>query len=147
MGTDQLPNPAEGVVSAPTPRQETGFYEAYVGFARNLRVWFIAYGIGGPVLLLSNESAGKALFRSGLARSIAYTFLPGVALQILVALLYKSAMWYLYLGESDDSRKSWRLYKASEWLSDSFWIELLSDIATLFLFGWATLRALHALTP
>lgn len=65
----------------------------------------------------------------------------------MLAVLYKTATWYLYLGESDESRKSWRFYKVSEWFSDSYWIEMVSDVATLFLFGGATLRALHAVTP
>jgi hypothetical protein len=47
-----------------SPSQESGFYEAYVGFARTLSVWLIAYGIGGPAIFLTNEAAGT-LFSSG----------------------------------------------------------------------------------
>lgn len=45
--------------------QECGFYEAYVGFARALRVGFIAYGIGGPAVFLTNEAAASKLIASG----------------------------------------------------------------------------------
>ncbi len=147
MTSNSVPDSRPEVPQTTVGRQESGFYEAYAGFARNLRIWFIAYGVGGPVVFLTNEAAGQALLASGPARRIAYTVLAGVGLQILLALLYKTAMWYLYLGELDDSRKSWMLYKVSEWLSDSYWIELVSDAATLVLFGWATLDVLHALTP
>ncbi len=147
MTSNSVPDSRPEVPQTTVGRQESGFYEAYAGFARNLRIWFIAYGVGGPVVFLTNEAAGQALLASGPDRRIAYTVLAGVGLQILLALLYKTAMWYLYLGELDDSRKSWMLYKVSEWLSDSYWIELVSDAATLVLFGWATLDVLHALTP
>ena len=58
-----------------------------------LRVWLIAYCIGGPAIFLTNEAAGKTLFSCGSGRIVAYAFLGGVAVQVVLALLYKSAMW------------------------------------------------------
>jgi len=124
--------------------EDSGFYEAYAGFARALRTWFIAYGIGGPVIFLTNEAAAKILLASGAARTVAYCFLLGVALQIVTALSYKSAMWHLYMGELDPEKKSRRLYKASDWLTQQYWLEVILDIGTLGLFGWATLKTLNA---
>ena len=121
-------------------REESGYYDAYVGFARTLRVWFIAYGIGGPAVFLTNEPAGKRLFGSGAGDIVAYAFLGGVALQIALALLYKTAMWYLYIGELNKNARAGRLYRFSDWLSESYWIEMLGDVVTLALFGGATLR-------
>lgn len=46
-------------------KEETGFYEAYAGFARNLRIWFVAYGIGGPVLFLTNSEVWQKVSESG----------------------------------------------------------------------------------
>jgi hypothetical protein len=127
----------------PSKKEEGGYYEAYVGFARTLRLWFIAYGVGGPALFLTHETAGARLLASGSGRPVAYFFLAGVVLQILVALLFKSAMWYLYLGEFDDRVKSWRLYRTSDWLSESYAIEFVCDLVTLVLFAGATLRLLR----
>jgi len=52
-------------------------------------------------------------------------------------------MWYLYLGEFDERVKSWRRYKASNWLSESYAVEFLVDLITLVLFAGATLRLLR----
>jgi hypothetical protein len=49
---------------------------------------------------------------------------------------------YLYIGEFNPKSKASRLYKASDWLSESYWIEFVGDVITLALFGWATLRLL-----
>ena len=108
------------------PLEETGFFDAYAGFARTLRVWFIAYGIGGPAAFLTNEAAGKKLYTSGQGAIVAYAFLAGVVVQIVLAVLYKSAMWYLYMGEYDSALKGSWLYKASKWLSEAYWIEVLA---------------------
>ena len=62
-------------------------------------------------------------------------------------MLYKSAMWYLYMGELETVSKSTRIYNAAEWLSERYWPEALSDVVTLGLFAWATLKALHLIAP
>jgi hypothetical protein len=122
---------------------EDGYYGAYVGFARELRVWFLAYGIGGPAIFLTNDAALKRLLSSGSGRFVAYAFLSGVVIQVAVALLYKSAMWYLYMGELSESAMESKFYKAANWISDSYWIEAVCDVFTLVLFGGATLRLLN----
>lgn len=126
---------------------EGGYYEAYVGFARELRVWFLAYGIGGPVVFLSHETALARLLSSGAGQAVAYAFLAGVAVQVVLALLYKSAMWYLYMGELDGEIKSSGLYRMANAISASYWLELLGDLVTLVLFAGATLRLLAVFQP
>lgn len=132
---------------ADTKKQETGFYDAYSHFGRTLRLWFIAYGIGAPVVFLNNPAAVKPLFSSGWGQPVAFAFLLGVGLQILVALIYKGAMWYLYLGEIDDEFKQRARFKVAEWLSEAFWIEALADLGSLLLFSWATYHAIGTLAP
>ncbi len=122
---------------------EKGFYEAYAGFARNVRTWFIAYGIGAPVLFVSNPEAWRTISGSGDGRTIAYLFLAGVAVQIAVAILYKTAMWYLYVSELDHHQaRGWR-YRFSDWVSESYLLEMAFDSATLVLFGVATAKVLR----
>src|SRR5207247_2726974 len=114
-----------------------GFYEAYAGFARNVRTWFIAYGIGAPVLFVSNAEIWKKISEHGDGRMIAYLFLAGVAVQIAAAMLYKTAMWYLYVSELDHHQaKGWR-YQFSDRVSESYVLEMAFDVATLVLFGIA----------
>jgi hypothetical protein len=70
--------------------EDSGFVDAYAAFARTLRLWFIAYGIGGPAAFLTNAAAGEKLHKSGEGEAVAYAFLAGVMLQIIMALIYKS---------------------------------------------------------
>lgn len=123
-------------------KSDFGFYESYSGFARSLRIWFIAYGIGGPAIFLTNNDAWRTLAASGQGRSVAYLFLTGVAIQIMEALLYKTAMWYLYVGELAPGTRKRRVYKIADWLSESYMLEGLFDLATLVVFTLAALSVL-----
>ncbi len=128
-----------------TLEREKGFYEPYVGFAKALRTWFIAYGIGAPVLLLQSETCWSKLTSSGQALPPVLFFLAGVVIQILTALVYKTAMWYLYIGELDKQLKLKKRYKISDWLSETYCIEFVIDLGTLALFIVATYMVINIL--
>jgi hypothetical protein len=68
--------------------------------------------------------------------------LLGVGFQVLQAILYKVAMWYLYLAELKPELRASRRFKFSDYVSEALWLELLFDGTTLLLFGWATIRLL-----
>lgn len=119
-------------------RGDSGFYQPYAEFAKNLRVWLIAYGIGAPALILANTPAWDAVRSSGYLACIGALFLSGVALQIIQSLLYKHAMWHLYCGELDEGHKQSCWHKAAEWLSGAYVLELAFDIGTIILFAVAT---------
>jgi len=138
---------AVGSDVAEESKRETGFYEPYVNFARVLRTWFVAYGIGGPVVLLTGQNVAQAILHGPLARTIGYCFLVGVFFQVFHALLNKAAMWYLYIGEIGLIDKSTRRYQLADRFSECFVFELLFDLGTIFLFGLATLKALWAVAP
>jgi hypothetical protein len=135
----QAASTPETTVSPGIARDDSGFYEPYAEFAKSVRTWFIAFGVGAPVLFLINKDAGERLLNSGSGEFVAYAFLFGVAVQVLAAILYKTAMWYLYMGELDPEEKNRWLYKASQWLSDQYWIEFALDAITFGAFAWATL--------
>lgn len=126
-------------------KDEKGFYEPYVGFAKALRTWFIAYGIGAPVLLFQSETCWSKLTSSGQALPPVLFFLAGVVIQILTAMVYKTAMWYLYIGELDEHRKLRKSYKISDWLSETYCIEFVIDFVTLALFVAATYMVVNVL--
>lgn len=128
-------------------RKESGYYAPYQEFARNLRFWFLTYGIGAPVVLLSNENATQALRLAGVLYRVSVLFLVGVCLQVGMAILYKTAMWYLYMGELDATVQGRRIYKLLDWLSESYWLEFFFDIATLAMFAIATYTAMEVLFP
>jgi len=123
-----------------------GFFDGYASFAGVLRTWLIAYGIGGPVLFITQTNIANKLSASGQSREIALIFLIGVFLQVIIALLYKGAMWYLYIGEEQLEIQKTRRYKISNWLSMAFWFEMLFDLSSIGLFVYATFRVLSILT-
>ena len=121
---------------------EAGYFAAYAKFAGTLRTWLVAYGVGGPALILTQEKLAARFVASPTAKTIIVCFLLGVGAQVMVALLYKTAMWYLYRGETVDGlQESWQ-YSAASWLSEAYFLETCFDLASIVLFGVATYQLL-----
>jgi len=119
-----------------------GYYSAYQYHSNLLRTWLVAYGIGGPVLLLTNDTLWGQLTVSGQVSFVGKLFLIGVALQIFLAALNKAIMWTLYYGEGDQQfQKKWR-YEIAAWLSGKIGIDLVVDIVSMVLMAWATVTVL-----
>jgi len=119
------------------------FKEPYRDFAKALRTWLIAYGVGVPVLVASQPSLASAVTHSGFGQTVGLFFLGGVAIQIAEALLYKTIMWYLYAGEIDISTRSRKRYKFADWVSMQYWLEFCLDASTLTMFVIGTSLVLH----
>jgi hypothetical protein len=118
------------------------YYASYSSYLTVLRAWFVAYGIGGPVLFLTQERISKAIAGSGYARAVVYLFISGVALQILIALINKWANWFMF-GLSDSTRRRRHVFCAFvHWLTRQFWIDVVCDIGSVVCFGWATVKVL-----
>lgn len=137
-------------MSSPPPMDQvrddsTEFYAAYEGHSNILRTWLVAYGIGGPVLILSQDAVWQALAMAGTISRVAVLFLFGVALQVVLATLNKGAMWACYYVEKNPASAEEPLYKIGLWIADKFLIDFLVDIATIGLFVWATLIAFEGL--
>lgn len=124
----------------------SNLFEDYDKYAKVLRTWFVAYGIGGPVLLLTNEAVRDKIAASGLARCIASAFLIGVGVQVLLALLNKTALWLCYMAERKPELRTRRPYRAANWFAYEFWIEFVVDLISFVAFGWATYRTFIILT-
>jgi len=122
------------------------YFGVYKHYSSLLRSWFIAYGIGGPVVLLTNERVWDAVVHSGQAQCIGCLFLFGVALQVLIAATNKFIMWGSYYGEIHEEFQCSRLYAVCRWLRRQFWIDLIVDIATMVLLFVATYLAFGVLT-
>jgi hypothetical protein len=152
MGMSQNPpvTPA-GLATAPidlthaTP-DSAGYYAVYEEHARTLRTWLVAYGIGGPVLILSQEAVWKQITKIGSLPLIAKLFLGGVVLQVVLAAVNKSAMWALYCGEVDREYAKTKRYKVGSWLSERYIIDLALDLSSMVLFAWATYECFVAFT-
>jgi len=123
---------------------ETGYYEPYAAYSRTLRTWLVAYGIGVPVLFASQQCFSKVIAKPEVVCPIAVLFLVGVGVQIIVALLYKYTMAYLYLGEGDPPFKQTRRWRASYWVSEQMWPEMVFDLVSIACFVMATYNLIIA---
>jgi hypothetical protein len=117
---------------------ETAFFANYAEYAKTLRAWLVAYGIGGPVLFLTNKDLSTAFKLSPYRNLIVDLFLLGVALQVVLAFINKWCAWHMYVGEYDESFKSNRAYRVWSWLNDRSWIDLVVDGASLIAFAVST---------
>lgn len=139
--SEQQADSAEKSTSA-----EDGYFIAYASFARTLRTWLVAYGVGGPALFLTKDKLADRFMQSPNAGMITTLFLLGVAAQVLAAFVYKSAMWFLYVRESNKSTTDRVPFKIAEWISEAFLLEASFDLTSILLLGWATYLLL-ALLP
>lgn len=128
-------------------KDDKGFHEPYAKLADRLRGWLLAYGIGAPVLFVSQDRISNALNQSQCSRFVISLFLAGISIQIVASFIYKASMWYLYVGEYDPEFCKTYRFRVSDWFSEQFWIEALSDLGSIVLFGIGTYIALTATIP
>ena len=133
-----------------------GHFANYAEYSKTFRSWMVAYGIGGPVLLLTNKEAPRVLATSPHLKTIVTLFVLGVSFQIALALINKWAAWHMYRGaysrylhqkgdpECDGHHFS-KSYGVWRWINKQSWIDLVVDICALLSFSvatWVVLRIL-----
>lgn len=126
--------------------ESEGLFQNYSEYAKTLRTWLVAYGIGAPVLLLTEENISLKLSESGAGRIIAIYFLLGVATQIVSAFLNKWCSWIQYSDEIDGDRNPSLMTRFSDWWAEFPWIEICMDLGTIILFSVATVKVLFLFT-
>jgi len=134
---------AAGDIAPGTSSAEVAFFANYSEYAKTLRAWLVAYGIGGPVLFLTNDDLSVALKHSAYREWIVNLFLIGVALQVVLAFINKWCAWHMYVGEYDSLFQDQKSYKIWSWLNERSWIDLVIDGASLIAFSVSTLLAVH----
>ena len=122
--------------SSPLPLLKDDFKEAYRQHASTLRSWYIGFGIGVPVLFLSNDLLWEKIVASRRFEHIGLAFFLGVAFQVLLALLDKYASWMCYYEGMTGHPKP--LHNEAKWWMEHDFPSIFLDIGTLFLFGVAT---------
>lgn len=115
-----------------------GHWQNYSEYSKTLRSWLVAYGIGGPVLFLTNKEVSSRVADSGDAGTIVLFFLIGVGLQILGSVINKWAAWYMYRGADNPVFRSTTTYKRWECVNRQSWIDILVDVVSLLAFVVAT---------
>lgn len=123
-----------------------GFFGVYAEYAKTLRAWLVAYGVGGPVLFATNDAMAARVGASAEATVITYLFLGAVAAQVFIAVVNKWAAWFVYLGIDDEDVQKWKSYRTTVWLSRQAWIDMLVDVGSIAALFWATAKVLAILT-
>lgn len=121
--------------------QADQYFNVYAELSKTLRTWLVAYGIGAPIVLLTNAGFSAVIRKAGDSKYIAGAFLVGVAAQVALAAINKVSMWALYYGETQPAYKMTRRFKFAHLVSETFAIDLLLDLGTIIGFAWATWAA------
>lgn len=114
------------------------YFEQYWRYCSSLRNWFVAYGIGGCVLFISDKAQIFQKLSINVKATVVISFIIGVAAQVILAFLNKWIHWCIYRGEDDEDFSKGRWCKYAESLSSCFLIDLVIDLITFFAFGVAT---------
>ena len=120
------------------------YFRVFEEYSKTVKGWFIAYGIGAPVLFLTQEKVSEKIIESGEAKLIVLLFLSGVVIQVFIALVNKWNNWYIYLkyDNSKEYNHQGMLVTFCCKLSRQVWIDILIDILSFCLFFFATAKVL-----
>jgi hypothetical protein len=132
-----------GVSAESAGRAEIAFFASYTEYSKTLRAWLVAYGIGGPVLFLTNDGLSAALKLSAYRDWIVDLFLIGVALQVVLAFINKWCAWHMYVGEYASSFQGQTSYKVWSWLNEKSWLDLVFDGGSIIAFSISTILAVR----
>jgi hypothetical protein len=138
IARDAAKSPVAAASGSGSDSDVAGYFDAYAAFARTLRTWLVGFGVGVPVVIASQADLAKSLRDSGNASWVVALYLGGVAVQIAATLLYKTCMWYSYLGADEATFRSTRRYRMSTTIADLYWLEFTIDLVTIGLFCAAT---------
>jgi hypothetical protein len=133
-----------------------GHFANYAEYSKTFRSWMVAYGVGGPVLLLLSKDAPANISSSPHILAIVTLFILGVAMQILLSLVNKWAAWQMYRGafakyqhlQADpdcDNHDRSKTYRAWCWINKQSWVDFIFDVSSLVAFSIATWLVLKAL--
>jgi hypothetical protein len=125
------PSVAE-LAEAAKDREE--YFTQYWHYATNLRNWFIAYGVGGILLLtradaVFNAQPHAAEVEPGLRVVAIALFIFGLATQVVLTLVNKVGHYYAY--QKHVVAREGRRHRFATWLCECFWIDLVLDAITL----------------
>jgi hypothetical protein len=111
----------------------------YREYNNNLRTWLLAFGIGGPVAILTNDRVLSRIAAAGEGESIFALFVVGVLSQILIAAINKYSNWLSCYAEG-----SW--CSIADWINGQIWIDFVLDVLAIGAFALASLKMFWILT-
>jgi hypothetical protein len=138
-GEDHPPAPAED--------GDKELYSVYEDYAKTLRTWLVAYGIGLPAVILARKELFDALQSHAGFATIVLLLLLGTATQILLAFFNKWAAWLRFAWLDDPERAGSKLLRFANWYSNQFWIDMVLELTTLGCFAYATYLCFLSFIP
>jgi len=114
--------------------------ERYNEYNRILRSWFVAFGVGGPAIILVNSEVRNQLVQQSEMHAVILLFLAGAGAQVFVAFLNKVVNWYS-IDDGDDEYRRTKRYRLSSAVVEWFWIDIVADLLTFFVFGLGIWKA------
>ena len=118
-------------------------HKSYQEYNKALRTWFVAFGIGGPVLLLTRDSMLLKLSIKMMLKPVVLLFIFGAAVQIFIALINKIECWYCYYADLNEEYSKTKFGRFMVWLDNQFWIDILCDIITIVSYLIAIILIFH----
>jgi hypothetical protein len=74
-------------------------FEQYWRHSKDLRQWFVAYGVGAILFMTSKDTASAVQGQSSGVTSLAAWFFVGAAIQVILVFLNRMYSYYLFLDE------------------------------------------------
>jgi hypothetical protein len=121
-------------------------YANYQHYNTVLRSWFIGFGVGGPVILISNNDVLLKLKATGCAYFVGSLFFVGVGIQIIISFINKTVGWCNYFSEENNEfANSWQ-YKTINIFNEQYWLDILADLISIVAFTWVSVIFIKMLT-
>ena len=115
------------------------FLESFRASSASMSKWIVAYGVGMPVIILSQESFSHYLIAQKYFLVVLSLFLTGSCLKVISELVYKYISWPLHLGEGDETYRKRTSYKICKNLYNSLLFEAIFDIPAVILLFTGTI--------
>lgn len=122
----------------------SAYFSSHKGFSSALRNWLIAYGIGGPAFIASQQHLWNGI-EDSTALCAGLLFLLGTSTQIAATAFLKWVMWKLWIHDSVPSRKKGFLFCLANFASKSYVVDLVADFVSFSAFMTATFMIGHEL--
>jgi hypothetical protein len=113
------------------------FHERYREYNKALRTWFVGFGIGGPVLLLTNDTVLSRLVSGGWFRAVSLLFISGAGAQIIIAFVNKMTTWYGYYASMDAIFAKTKTGQFWIRIDKQFWMDIVCDLFSMIAFAGA----------
>jgi len=112
-------------------------FSLYNDYNKALRAWFVAFGVGLPVVYISSKEARDYLGSLVSHELVIIFFVLAMCLQIIIAFVNKYVSWCAYRTEgnlvSNLSTSKFVLWVKS-W-ENAIWLDVLVDVLSLVFFG------------